>query len=119
MSLEFSGANNPCYIVRDKKLIELKADRMPIGIHPIMEPFTSKPSGLEKGDVIYMFSDGFKDQIGELNLKKFMAKRFSELLINISIESMNNQAELLEKAFVEWQGNMEQTDDIMVAGVRI
>jgi serine phosphatase RsbU (regulator of sigma subunit) len=119
MSLEFSGANNPCYIVRDKKLIELKADRMPIGIHPIMESFTSKPSGIEKGDVIYMFSDGFKDQIGELTLKKFMASRFSELLINISIEAMNNQATLLEEAFTAWQGNMEQTDDILVAGIRV
>ena len=119
MSLEFSGAGNPCYIVRDKTLIELKADRMPIGIHPIMEPFTSKASELRKGDIIYLFSDGYKDQLGGISLKKFKVARFTELLINMSMETMNKQAGMLEKAFLAWQGEMEQTDDIMVAGIRV
>jgi tetratricopeptide (TPR) repeat protein len=119
MQLEYSGANNSCYIIRDNLLIELKADRMPIGIHPIIKPFTSKPIKLVKDDVIYLSSDGFRDQIGgELN-KKFKVGKFHEMLIDIHSQPLDKQPEILEKRHIDWRSDMEQTDDILIVGVKV
>ena len=95
---------------------------MPIGIHDRAgEPFQNNVMDIEKGDVIYVFSDGFQDQFGGPKNKKFMIKRMKELLLEIHGEAMNKQKELLHKAFQDWvqTGGAEQVDDIIIIGIRI
>jgi tetratricopeptide (TPR) repeat protein len=117
--LEYSGANNSCYIIRDNNIIELKPDRMPIGIHPIIKPFNFKVVSLQAGDVIYLFSDGFRDQIGEESLKKFKVGQFNQMLVEIHSLPVAQQPEVLRSRHLEWRGNMEQTDDILIVGIKV
>ena len=119
MQMEFSGANNPCFIVRDMEFIELKPDRMPIGIHPFIHPFSSQTLELRKDDTIYLFSDGFSDQIGGTSLKKFKKEQFVKLLIEINSFEMEKQKLALDQCHIDWKGNMEQTDDILVLGFKV
>ena len=117
-TLQFAGAHNDVYIVRNKALIELKADRMGIG-QPHAGAFINRNVELRKGDMIYLFTDGFADQIGGPNRKKFYHGPFRELLISISILDMETQREQLDKAHTQWLcEKFEQTDDILVMGVR-
>ncbi len=119
MQLDYSGANNSCYIIRDMQIIELKADMMPVGIRPVIKPFTNKPVKLEKNDIIYLFSDGFRDQIGQESNKKFKIGQFNQLLIEIHSQPLDIQPEILEKRHVDWRGKMEQTDDILIVGIKV
>jgi len=119
MQLEYSGANNPCYIIRNREIIELKADRMPIGIHPDIKPFTSHQVTLESNDFIYLFSDGFRDQIGEETDKKFKIGQFNNLLISIHSIPPSLQASILEERLNSWKGKMDQTDDILIMGIKV
>ncbi len=119
MRLEYSGANNPCYIFRNNQLIELKGDRMPIGIYPVLKPFTNKEASIEKDDVIYLFSDGFQDQLGEEANKKFKVGQFVKMLTNLSTESIENQPKILDETLNKWRGNFEQTDDILIVGFKV
>lgn len=117
--LDYAGAYNPLYVVRDNNLIEIKPDRMPIGIHlNDGKQFTSQTFLLEKGDMFYAFSDGFVDQFGGKESKKFMSRKFKELLLNVHALPVNVQSEILEQTLNEWKGNLEQTDDILVIGIR-
>ncbi|MCX7987537.1 MAG: tetratricopeptide repeat protein, partial [Bacteroidales bacterium] len=118
--LSFSGANNPLIIVRDQEIFELKADKMPIGVYEKMDqPFTEKTFEVKMGDMLYTFSDGYQDQFGGPEGKKFMSKRFKELLLSISSLSCKDQHEKLEQAFLEWKGDGPQIDDVLVVGVRV
>lgn len=118
--LKYSGANNPVYIIRDSELIELKADKMPIGIQPREKPnFTNLEFQLQKDDCIYLFSDGYADQIDKESMKKFSLKNFQKLLLNISNWSMSEQRTELENVIDNWRNNEDQTDDMLVVGVRI
>ncbi len=119
MTLEYSGANNPVYIFRNKQLIELKADRMPIGLYPIFKDFVSQHLSIEPNDTIYLFSDGYRDQIGEKTLKKFRKDEFAKLLLEIHTLPFEEQKQILIDKHMNWRGNMEQTDDILVLGLRI
>ncbi|MCK4661320.1 MAG: tetratricopeptide repeat protein [Bacteroidales bacterium] len=120
MKLQYSGAYNPLYIIRNSELLETKADKMPIGIHiKEKESFTNHDININKGDAIYMFSDGYADQFGGENESKFKTKPFKDLLINIQNESMSKQKEILDKTIEDWKGNLEQIDDITVIGIRI
>ena len=120
MKLEFSGANNPLYLIRDNELILYKADKMPIGIHALSEqPFTLNEIDLKKGDILYTFSDGYEDQFGGPNGKKFMAKNMRELLLKIHKEDMETQKQILKDTLYDWMKNTEQIDDVIVMGVRI
>ncbi len=92
---------------------------MPIGIFDEMDNFTSHEIDLQKGDTFYMFTDGFPDQFGGPDHKKFSHKRFREYLIKTKSESMSDQKLKLEIALQEWMGNNSQTDDISVIGFRI
>ncbi len=121
--LEFAGANNSLYLVRNvekqQTLIELKADKMPIGIHYMNKgKFTNKNILLQKNDVIYLFTDGYADQFSESG-EKFMKSRFKKLLIEISEKSISEQREILEKNIEDWKGDREQLDDILVVGIKI
>lgn len=120
MEVEFAGANNPLFIYRDNEFIELKADKMPIGIHMKADhPFTSRKNKLREGDMIYAFTDGFSDQFGGPQGKKFMIKNFRKILEQIYTKSMAEQKEALEKALDNWMADTSQVDDILVMGVRI
>jgi len=126
LQCQYSGANNPLYIIKKKKteiqeyeLIELKPDKMPVAIHVYMESFTYNEIQLEKGDCLYLFSDGYADQFNGKTGKKFMNKRFKELLITNADKTMDEQKQILENTIVEWMGDTEQTDDITVMGLKI
>lgn len=114
-------ANNPIWIIRDKNvLMEFKPDKMPIGISGgEAKPFTLHEVNLHKGDCIYMFSDGFVDQFGGPDGKKFKSSQFKELVLSIAAKPMKEQKAILEKTINNWKGKQEQIDDICVIGIRI
>jgi serine phosphatase RsbU (regulator of sigma subunit)/ligand-binding sensor domain-containing protein len=119
-----SCANNPVYIVRDKKLIEIPAQKRSVGYSDNDEPFKNLEFKVQKGDMIYMFSDGYSDQFGKNDLtkgkeKKFTRKRFKDLLVEVSELSINEQKKVLMERHLEWKGPLEQTDDILVSGLKI
>jgi serine phosphatase RsbU (regulator of sigma subunit) len=120
-SLQWSGANNPLWIIRkDSTLVEeIKADKQPIGRTDKSAPFQTHSVQLNEGDSIYLFTDGYADQFGGEKGKKFMYKPLKDLLLSISGNSMNQQKELLDEQFLRWKGNLEQVDDVCVIGVRI
>lgn len=118
--IEFSGANNPLFIFRNSELIELKADKMPIGIHTRVGLFfTNHRQKLEPGDMIYAFTDGFPDQFGGPFGKKYMIKNFKHTLELIHSKPMAEQKSYLENSLDNWMVNANQIDDILVMGVRI
>ena len=117
-NLEFSGANNPLYLIRNKELQEYKSDKQPIGVHVGNEkPFASHKIELRKGDIFYIFSDGYADQFGGPGGKKFMSKRFKELLLNVSQYPVNQQKTMLDSAIEDWKQGGNQVDDILVIGI--
>ena len=122
--LQYSGANNPLYLIRDKngtpELTEFKADRMPLGYNQgKFKTFTNNDIQLEFGDMFYLFSDGFVDQKGGKGDKKFLSKNFKELLLEIHEEPMHDQKQILDKTITDWMGDTSQIDDILVIGVRV
>ncbi len=118
--LHFAGAHNSLYIVRNGELLEYKADKQPIGIHGAeMKPFTLHAVSLQKGDHLYMSSDGYSDQFGGEKGKKFKSSNFELLLKSISTESIARQHQILDETFTTWKGNFEQLDDVCVIGVRL
>jgi serine phosphatase RsbU (regulator of sigma subunit) len=120
MVLNYAGAFNPVYVIRENNLIELKADRMPIGYyHFRMEPFSSHEFALTSGDRVYMFSDGFVDQFGWRNNRKFMTRSFKELLLEMQDIPMRAQNVIFENTLNNWKGDMEQIDDILVVGLQL
>lgn len=117
--LQYAGANNPLWIVRNHELIDIRPDKQPIGKHFKNSSFTPHSIELKKGDTIYIFSDGYADQFGGPKGKKFMYKPFKNLLLSIQDKDMDDQREILEQRFNEWKGDLEQVDDVCVIGVRI
>jgi serine phosphatase RsbU (regulator of sigma subunit) len=123
-TMQYAGAFNPLYLIREEKsnaeLIEFKADRMPLGYyHGKDRAFTHHDIQLEIGDTFYIFSDGFIDQKGGPEQKKFMSKKFKKLLLEIHDEPMFDQKNKLEQALRQWMGDQPQIDDILVVGVRV
>jgi len=117
--LEYAGANNPLWIIREGEIIETKASKQPIGMYTDPKPFTSHTIDLQKGDTIYIFSDGYVDQFGGEKGKKFKPSRFRKLLLSMQEQSMDKQCHLLDEAFEDWRGELEQIDDVCVIGVRV
>jgi len=117
--LQWAGANNPLWIIRKHELIEVKPNKQPIGKTDNPLSFTTHEIQLQKGDTIYVFTDGFADQFGGPKGKKFMYKPFKELLLSIQNKTMEEQKIVLEQHFENWRGNIEQVDDVCVIGVRI
>ncbi|RLD61874.1 MAG: hypothetical protein DRJ01_07125 [Bacteroidetes bacterium] len=118
-NLQFAGANNPLYLVRDRELIQVKADRMPIGIYIKTNPFTNNELSLQKNDCLYIFSDGYVDQFGGKSNRKFKSKPFKRLLVDINDKPMSEQRTILDDTIEDWKGINEQVDDILVIGMRI
>ena len=119
MKLEFSGANQPMLLVRDGKLIETKGDKQPIGQYITRKNFTNHEMEVQQGDTIYLYSDGYGDQFGGGNGKKFKRSRLKEMLLANHKQSMQEQKEILNETIESWRGNLEQIDDILVMGVRV
>lgn len=119
--VEFAGANNPLVIVRNKEIIKVKGDRFPIGAFEGNNPqlFKNNEIDMLDGDCIYLTSDGYADQFGGPDNKKFMQRRFEDLLIEISDLTMPEQKEVLHKRLYEWMGVNDQVDDILVIGIRV
>lgn len=119
IQLQYSGANNPLWLIQNGKLVEIKANKEPIGSFENSHPYTTHSFELSKGDTLYLFSDGYVDQFGGPKEKKFKYKAFRELLLNLNNNSMNEQKVILNETFEKWQGNLEQVDDVCVMGVKI
>ncbi|MEN8121306.1 MAG: SpoIIE family protein phosphatase [Bacteroidota bacterium] len=127
LQLEYSGAFNSLYLIRDNELIKYDADRMPIGIYiKEKESFTNHIVDLKKGDNFYIFSDGYVDQFGGERGSKIMAKRFRNILLENHQKPVYEQKAVLEKFIDEWQAHIDgngetykQIDDILVIGMRV
>jgi serine phosphatase RsbU (regulator of sigma subunit) len=121
MLLHFAGAKNPIYIVREGILQEYKGDKHPIGafVGEEMKKFTNHSIPIQKGDCVYLFTDGFADQFGGINGKKFMYNKFKHLIASNSHLSMDQQCLILSNEFDKWKGDAEQVDDVCVFGIRI
>ena len=139
---QWAGANNPLWVVKSKKFIklesnkvekekldelstfdfqleEVKPDKMPIAIYEKMDSFTNHELQLQKGDCIYLMTDGYEDQFGGLKGKKFLSKNLKQLIVANCQLPMIEQNENLEKTLVEWIGEGEQIDDITILGIKI
>jgi len=117
---QFAGANNPLYLLRDGELTFYDPAKESIGGYSENEKaFFSHEFDLKSGDLLYLFSDGYVDQFGGPKGRKFMRKRFRELLLSIASEPMAIQHLKVEKAYVEWRGDEQQVDDVLVIGLRI
>lgn len=137
LEMNWSGANNPIYIIRKESeqcdvlkshrntikdeyaLTDIRADKQPIGFLHQLNPFTKHTIQLKKDDAVYLFTDGYVDQFGGEKYKKFMSKRLKPLLIDIHQKSEKDQYKILNKTFLDWKGNGDQIDDVLIAGVVI
>jgi tetratricopeptide (TPR) repeat protein len=121
LSLQWAGANNPLWIVRDatNEVVEIKADKQPIGNFAHSHPFTTHSIELKRNDRIYLFTDGYDDQFGGPKGKKYMIKSLKELISNIAHLPMHLQERKLAEAFDYWKGTNEQVDDVCIIGVRV
>jgi serine phosphatase RsbU (regulator of sigma subunit) len=119
LSLQWAGANNPLWIIRNGEVLETKADKQPIGKYTDSKPFTNQTIELQKGDTIYIFTDGYQDQFGGEKGKKYKAANLKMFLISIVHEPAAKQRELLIQEFERWKGNTEQIDDVCVIGVKL
>ncbi len=121
MILNFAGAHNPAYIIRNEQIAKIKADHMPVGYNKALNhiPFNNKYVKLKKGDNVYLFSDGYPDQFGGKFEKKFNAGRFRELLIFIHKLPPEEQKITAERILKKWMGDNDQIDDILLIGIKI
>ncbi|MGD0342648.1 MAG: SpoIIE family protein phosphatase [Bacteroidales bacterium] len=132
--LDFAGAMNPLFIVRDAnlesitdpyveeegfRLYEIKGDKMPAAIHVKMDPFKKTTVEIMPDDKFYIFSDGYEDQFGGPRHHKFMRKNLKKLFLQIHRLPMNEQKQLLEKTIDDWKGDLPQVDDILIIGFSI
>ncbi len=119
--LTFAGARSDLYFIRNGSINEVKGDRHTIGenLNDDSKEFQQQEICFQSNDIYYLSSDGFADQFGERSNKKFMKRKFKELLASIHHHNLNNQQQLLEKELEQWRGKLEQTDDILVMGIRL
>jgi serine phosphatase RsbU (regulator of sigma subunit) len=116
--MEFSGAFLPVYIVRDDKLIEIKGDKKNVVQSFAMVSFNRSTFRLQEGDLLYLFSDGYADQFGGPDNKKFMYRRLRHILLTISKYPLNDQERILDETIESWMDGHDQIDDMMILGVR-
>jgi serine phosphatase RsbU (regulator of sigma subunit) len=119
--LQYAGAFNPLYFIRDNEITQLKADKFAIGTYfeNPKQKYTNHIIQLQENDMVYIFSDGYADQFGGPKGKKLMYKNFRNYLLGIHSESLVNQKELLNNNIETWKGSLEQVDDILVIGMHV
>jgi serine phosphatase RsbU (regulator of sigma subunit) len=117
--LQFSGGFRPLFLVRKGQLLEFKGDRMPIGIYDLSDSFTKIEIDYFEDDQFYLFSDGYVDQFGGPDRKRFKLENLKRILTDIHMFQMSAQKEILEQKLKEWKGEFEQIDDILVVGIKI
>jgi len=121
LKLQYSGAYNPLWIIRDNSLIEITGDKHPVGafVGEELKLFRNNDFDLKLGDTLYIFTDGYADQFGGEKGKKFKYKSLKDLLLSSQDKSMDEQKIILELQFNRWKGNLEQIDDVCIIGIRI
>jgi serine phosphatase RsbU (regulator of sigma subunit) len=121
LKMQFAGANNNLYLVRNGALQLIKGDKRPIGqgYENLGDKFSNQQIQLQKGDAIYMSSDGFPDQFGGPKGKKFKYKQMEEIFLEIHELPVNEQREILKKRFIDWKGELDQVDDVCIIGIKI
>lgn len=117
--LQWAGANNSLYIIKDEVLEEIKPDKQPIGYNYKMTDFTNHEIKTSVGDYIFIFTDGFADQFGGPKGKKYKYNTLKEKLLSIYTKPMQEQKQLFAQEFDEWKGNLQQVDDVCLIGLRI
>jgi len=118
--IQFTGANHHLYTFQNGKLVVIKGDRMPVGIHSAGSTLFSYHSlKLQRGDTLYLFSDGYVDQFGGEHRKKFGSSRLKTLLSQVQQNIMHDQKEVIEKEFYDWKGDQEQIDDVLMIGIKL
>jgi tetratricopeptide (TPR) repeat protein len=117
--IQWSGANNPLWYLQNNELKEIKADKQPIGKTDNPMPFNTCTIQLQKGDTLYLFTDGYADQFGGPKDKKFKYKPLKEAIVGLATLSMEEQKQKLNAVFEDWKGKREQTDDVCIIGIRL
>ena len=120
-TLQYAGANNSLYVVRKNRhekpeIIVYRADRQPIGIYVAEKEFKNHIHKIENNDIIYMFTDGYRDQAGGKTGRKLKSKKFREILLSVHDKTLNEQKNVLNDCFLKWKGIYKQTDDILILG---
>ncbi len=118
-TLQYAGSNRSVYVARKGELLEFKGDRMPIGVHVNDKvSFTNHTVALEDDDSVYLFSDGYADQYGGANDRKYFISKFKQFLAENSHLHMLDQGKKVKQNFDDWKGDVEQTDDVLVVGFK-
>ena len=120
-TLDVACANNPVWILKhDGSFVEVKPDKQPIGyVSDNQKDFSLQTIVLEKGDIVYQFTDGYADQFGGAKGKKYKYNQLKETLTSNKNTPVELQGETLKKMFIDWKGNLEQIDDVLVTGIKI
>ena len=119
--LQYAGAYNPLWLLKNGEFVEITANKFPVGSHidEVMANFTDHEVQLQQGDCIYIFTDGFADQFGGPKGKKMKYNMFKDLLITAKDKTMEQQKSILYNAFENWKGTLEQVDDLLIIGIRV
>ncbi|MFK8046513.1 MAG: tetratricopeptide repeat protein [Crocinitomicaceae bacterium] len=117
--LKYAGANNPLWIIRDEKIIEIKANKQPIGNFDAPVPYETHEIQLQESDYVYIFTDGFVDQFGGEKGKKYKPASLRKILLSVQGKSMQEQKEIITAEFNAWKGELEQVDDVCLLGIKI
>jgi serine phosphatase RsbU (regulator of sigma subunit) len=117
--ITYAAANNEPIIISEQKIIELPKDKMPIGKGVKTESFTLYSINVNKGDALYLYTDGYADQFGGLKGKKFKYKQLNELLLSVNKKPMEHQKDEINSVIQTWKGNLEQVDDILIVGIKL
>ncbi|MCF6365955.1 MAG: SpoIIE family protein phosphatase [Bacteroidales bacterium] len=121
--VQFAGAYNSLYLIsgkgKNKTMIKYSADRQPVGIHYRELPFTVHNFKVEKGNIMWLFTDGYSDQFNNEGTKKYSSKRLKNLLLSISDKTMNEQNKIIKDEFENWKGSFNQVDDVLITGIKI
>jgi tetratricopeptide (TPR) repeat protein len=117
--ISWSGAYNPLWYIQNNEIKEVTPDKQPIGKTDNPKPFNTNKLSLNKGDILYLFTDGYADQFGGPKGKKFKYKQLQEKLLAISHQPMEKQKQELETVLEQWKGNLEQVDDVLIIGIRV
>jgi serine phosphatase RsbU (regulator of sigma subunit)/Tfp pilus assembly protein PilF len=115
----YSAAYNSPTLVSQNKLVNLHCDKMPVGKGEKTDSFTTNTISLQKGDTLYLYTDGYADQFGGPKGKKFKYKQLEEILVSVNHLSLKEQSEILNQKFEEWRGDLEQVDDVCIIGIKI